>query len=102
MHQRRERVNEMKSHMRDSNNWYPKAEKNEESELPGQRSLQAAEKKKKQPAAVAQLSEINPVGLTGVVAVFETDECGFISSWSAKAEQVYGYESIDMVGKHIA
>ena len=40
--------------------------------------------------------------LTGEVAIFETDACGFITFWSGKAEQVYQYGYEDIVGKHIA
>jgi PAS domain S-box-containing protein len=40
--------------------------------------------------------------LDGAVAIFETDKNGFITSWSPNAEQVYGYEPYDMVGKHMA
>lgn len=40
--------------------------------------------------------------LSGDVAVFEMDEYGFITSWSIKAEQIYGYEAQDIIGKHIA
>lgn len=40
--------------------------------------------------------------LTGEVGIFETDQYGFITNWSQKAEQVYGYEQDEMLGKHIA
>jgi|688.fasta_scaffold218936_2 PAS domain S-box-containing protein len=40
--------------------------------------------------------------LTGHVAVFEMDECGFISKWPSKAEQLYGYDNNEILGKHIA
>ncbi|MBX9690605.1 MAG: PAS domain-containing protein [Candidatus Obscuribacterales bacterium] len=35
-------------------------------------------------------------------AVFETDRCGFISEWSSRAEELYGYEADEILGKHIA
>lgn len=35
-------------------------------------------------------------------AVFDLDENGFVTYWSEKAEQVYGYDRESMVGKHIA
>jgi PAS domain S-box-containing protein len=40
--------------------------------------------------------------LTGEVAVFETDEAGFITSWSVRAERLYGYDYDTMIGKHVA
>lgn len=35
-------------------------------------------------------------------AIFETDQYGFITSWSAGAQNLYGYETYDMIGKHLA
>lgn len=43
-----------------------------------------------------------PSRLTGHVAVFETDDCGFISKWPGKAAQLFAYESHEIIGKHIA
>lgn len=40
--------------------------------------------------------------LTGEVALFETDEYGFVNSWSSKAEQVYGYEFDEIIGNHVS
>lgn len=40
--------------------------------------------------------------LTGQVALFETDEYGFVNSWSRNAEQVYGYEPEEIIGKHVS
>lgn len=35
-------------------------------------------------------------------AVIELDPSGFITSWSREAEQLYGYEFDEMIGKHFA
>jgi len=40
--------------------------------------------------------------LQGEVAVIETDPFGFITSWSVKAEKIYGYGAGDITGNHIA
>jgi PAS domain S-box-containing protein len=49
-----------------------------------------------------QLPEIPSQKLDGEPAIFDCDESGFITSWSNQAEQVYGHEAYDMIGKHIA
>ncbi len=40
--------------------------------------------------------------MNGVVAAIELDVYGFITAWSAQAEEVYGYERNEMLGKHFA
>ncbi|MBY0356399.1 MAG: PAS domain S-box protein [Candidatus Obscuribacterales bacterium] len=35
-------------------------------------------------------------------AVFEMDQCGFITSWSKKACELYGYEKDEIVGQHFS
>lgn len=40
--------------------------------------------------------------LSGEVAIFDMDDCGFITKWSNKAEQLFGFEYDDIVGKHVA
>lgn len=75
--------------MQINHNWLPKLDKTSGSSIPQLvgRPTQTA----------------NPVRrLKGEVAVIETDEYGFISKWCNKAEQIYGYEYDDIVGKHIA
>jgi PAS domain S-box-containing protein len=38
----------------------------------------------------------------GLLATFEMDQNGFITYWSPKAEQLYGYEAYQITGKHAA
>jgi len=40
--------------------------------------------------------------LSEEVAIIETDKNGFLTSWSGKAEQIYGYDFEEMVAMHIA
>lgn len=74
----------MNSYLRDS---CSEGGKREEKNLPSQVSFSS-------PHTLCRLS--------GHVAMFETDECGFISKWPNKAEQVYGYEYNEIMGKHLA
>lgn len=39
---------------------------------------------------------------TGEVAYFETDENGFITFWSHKAEKLYGFDAEEIISKHIS
>jgi len=72
--------------------WTPQLEK-----LPASSNKQQALRPAEKPKVISQVRR-----LTGEVAMFETDAYGFITSWDRKAEQVYGFDFDDVMGKHIA